>query len=40
MRGVRTLRSVIPLRPAIALTARRGACDVMSVPLPSGRREL
>ena len=32
--------SVTPLLPAIALTARRGASKVISVPFPSGRREL
>ncbi len=39
MRGVRRRINVTPLFPAIAVTGRRGASNVMSVPLPSGRRE-
>src|SRR5258708_4812459 len=40
MRGLRTLSSVTPLFPAMALTGRRGASNVMSVPLPCGLPEL
>ena len=40
IRADRSFTTVVLLFAAIALTARRGASDVMSVPFPSGRREL
>jgi hypothetical protein len=40
MRAVRSFTTVVVAFAATALTGRRGASAVMSVPVPSGRREL
>ena len=40
MRADRSFTTVVWLLAAIALTGRRGASEVMSVPVPSGWREL